>query len=77
MDLLKKTDYNTKINETEGKTLSIHGLATNPALTVVENKIPDVSNLIKKTDYDAEISDIKSKYFTTPDYNKFTNENLI
>ena len=32
----------------------------------------------KKTDYDAEILDIKSKYFTTADYNRFTitNEKL-
>ena len=28
----------------------------------------------KKTDYDTEILDIKSKYFTTADYNRFTNE---
>ena len=28
----------------------------------------------KKLDYDPEILDIKSKYFTTADYNKFTNE---
>ena len=39
-------------------------------------KIPDVSNFVKKTDYDTEISDIKSKYFTTANYNKFTNEKL-
>ena len=31
-------------------------LATNSALTAVENRIPDVSNLVKETDYDAEIS---------------------
>ena len=29
-----------------------------------------------KTDSDAEILDIKSKYFTTAYYNKFTNEKL-
>ena len=28
----------------------------------------------KKTDYDAEILYIKSKYFSTADYNKFTSE---
>ena len=48
MDLLKK-DYNTKITETESKILSISGLATNAALTAVENEIADVSNLLKKT----------------------------
>ena len=42
----------------------------------VENKIPDVSNLVKKVDYDAETLHIKCKYFTTANYNKFTNEKL-
>ena len=48
MDLLKK-DYNAKITEIESKIPSITGLATTAALTTaVENKIPDVSNLVKK-----------------------------
>ena len=37
--LLKKTDYNAKITEIERKIPSISGLATNVALTAVENKI--------------------------------------
>ena len=73
MNLLK-TDYNTKITETEGKIPSITGLATATAFNAVENKISDVSNLVKKEDCDAKISDIESKYFTTSDFNKFTNE---
>ena len=42
-------------------------------MIAVENKIPDVSNLVKKIDYDNKISDIESKYSTTTasDYNKF------
>ena len=40
----------------------------------VENKIPDVSNVIKKTNYDAKILDIESKNITTADYNKFTKD---
>ena len=28
----------------------------------------------KKTDYDAKVSDIKKRYFTTYEYNKFTND---
>ena len=55
---------------------SITGLATITALTVFENKIPNVSNLAKKRDSDAKISDIESKYFTTSDYNKFTRDIL-
>ena len=42
------TDYNNKINETEGKIPIISGLATTSALTAVENKILNVSNLVKK-----------------------------
>ena len=46
-------------------------------MTAIENKIPDVSNLVKKkTDYDAKILDTESKYFTTADYNKFTSQTL-
>ena len=79
VDLLKKTDYNTKITKIESRTPSISGLATITALTAVENKISDVSNKFKKkkkTDYDAKISDIESKYITTADYNKFT-KNIV
>ena len=46
--LLKKTDFNAKIIEIEGKILSINGFAINAALTAVENEIPDITNLIKK-----------------------------
>ena len=41
-DLVKKTtDFNATITEVEGKIPSITGLATNSALTAIENKIPD------------------------------------
>ena len=46
--LVKKTDYNTKITEIEVKIPIIIGLAANAALTAVENKLPNVSNLVKK-----------------------------
>ena len=76
---LKKTDFNSKINEVEGKIPSISGLATNSALTAVENKIPDVSSLVKQTDYNTKISEIENKinnhnhdkYITTPEFNTF------
>ena len=45
---LKKTGFNAKITEKEGKIPSISGLATTSALTAVENKIADVSSLVKK-----------------------------
>ena len=47
--LVKKTDYNTKIIEIEGKIPDISNLATKTALTTVENKIPDINNLATKT----------------------------
>ena len=47
-DLVKKTNYNTKITEIAGKIRNISGLATKTALTAVENKIPNVISLVKK-----------------------------
>ena len=44
----KKTDFNTKVTEIEGKIPSITGLATNSELCAVENKIPNVTSLVKK-----------------------------
>ena len=75
--MVKKTDFNTKVTEIEGKIPSITGLATNSALTAVENKIPDVSSLVKKTDYNTKISEIENKindhnhgkYITSPEFN--------
>ena len=52
--LVKKTDFNAKFTEVEGKIPSITGLVTNSALTVVENEIPDVNGLVKKTDFDTK-----------------------
>ena len=39
----------------EGKIPSISGLATNSALTAVENKIPDVTSLVTKTEFDTKL----------------------
>ena len=74
---LKKTNFNAKMIEVEGKIPSINVLATNSALTAVENKILDVSSLVKKTDYNTKISDIErkiinhnpDKYITTREFN--------
>ena len=78
--MVKKTNFNDKVTEIEGKIPSITGLATNSALTVVENKIPDVSSLVKKTDDNTKILDIEKKiidhnhgkYITTPEFNTLT-----
>ena len=82
--LVKKTDHNGKITETESKILSIIGLATNYALTAVANKIPDITNLVKKTDYNPKILNIEKKatdhncdkYITSSEFNKLTTENF-
>ena len=47
------------------------------ALPTVENKIPNINNLVKKTDYDTKITEIEKKitdhnhdkYITTPEFN--------
>ena len=75
--MVKKTDFNAKINEVESKIPGITGLSTSSSLTAVENKIPDVSSLVKKTDYDTKVSDIEKKitdydhdkYIATPEFN--------
>ena len=79
--LVKKTDCNTKSTEIEKKIPSISGLATNSALTALEDKIPNVSNLVKKkTDYDTKITETEKKklidndydkHITTPEFNSF------
>ena len=47
-NLATKTILNTRINEVKAEILNINNLATTAALTAVENKIPDVGNLVKK-----------------------------
>ena len=59
--LVKKTDFNTKVTEIEGKISSITGLAPNLALTAAENKIPDISSLFKRTDFNIEVTEIEGK----------------
>ena len=63
----------------------ITNLATTTALTVIENKIPNVSNLLKKTDYNRKISEIENKitndhdhdnYITTQEFNMLTAKNF-
>ena len=58
VDLIKKTDYNAKIKDINDKIPSITNLATTDALTALEDKILDVSDLAKKEDYDTKISEI-------------------
>ena len=76
MDLLKKKNCNAKITEIEVKIPSITSLAATFALNTIENKIPNVSDLVNTTDFVAKILDIEAKWITAFDYNKFTGEIL-
>ena len=62
-DLEKKiSDVNEKIPDVSGSVITIiTGLATNSALTAIENKIPDISSLVKKTDFDAKLKKIMTE----------------
>ena len=62
VDLLKKKDFDANITELENKIYSISGLATNAALTAVENKIPNIRSLIKKTVYCKNLQNRKESY---------------
>ena len=75
--MVKKTGFNTKVTEIEGKIPDVSSLVTKSPVTVVENKIPDVSSLVKKTDCNTKISEIENKvnnhnhdkYITSPEFN--------
>ena len=54
-------NHNPKISKIESKIPSISRLATNSALTSVENKILILVILSEKKDYNAKILDIEKK----------------
>ena len=79
------TTLNRKIIEVKNKTLNITKVATAAALTRVENKIPNVSDLVKKTDYNTKFSENENKttadhdhdkYFIAQEFNKLTSNNF-
>ena len=81
--VVKKDVYNANIKNSKDKIPDITNLATTTALTTVENKMSDVSNLVNKNDYNRKSSKIKKntdhnhdKYITTPEFNKPTAENF-
>ena len=83
-DLVKKTDYDAKIADIEGKIPNVTNLETKIALTTVENKIPSVSNLVKKTDYNTKLTEIENKhnynhdkYIDTQEFNKLAADVLM
>ena len=72
---------NAKIYEVKGQILSITNLATNIVLTTVENKTPNISDLVKELDYNIKSNQIEkqitdrdqiSKYTTATEFDKVT-----
>ena len=59
---------NTKVTDIEGKIPDASCFATKSALSVCENKIPDISRLIKKTKYNELV--IKVNNIDTTDFVK-------
>ena len=80
-----KTEYNADKTELDEKIPDVNSLATKIALTIVENKIPNVSNLVNKTDYNTKTTEIESKltdhnhdkYITTPEFNTLAEDVLM
>ena len=58
--MIKKTDFNTKVTDTDGTIPDVSSLVTKSDLTVVENKIPDVSSLVKKTEYNKLVTKVNN-----------------
>ena len=56
---------------------SITGLATTPALTAIENKIPSINNLVMKTDYDTKVKEIEKNLLIINMMNILQLQNLI
>ena len=75
--LIKKTEYNVKITEIQGKVPSISGLATNTSLTAVEEKIPNVSNLVKEQIITQKLLEFKKNLLIMVMINILLIQNLI
>ena len=52
-------------------------MATTTALNTVENKIPNVSNLVKKTDYEAKVRENENKLIIIIMINILLLQNLL
>ena len=84
INLATTAALNAKINEVKNKIASTTNLANTTAPSAVENKIPNVSNLVKKINYNTKIIYIEKKttdrdhdeYITSLEFNKLTAENF-
>ena len=55
----------------KNKIPNITNLTTTTALTAVENKTPNVSDLVKKIEYNTKTSEIENKITTDHDHDKY------
>ena len=62
-NLVTTSPLNAKTNAVKAEIPNITNLAATTALTAVENKIPNVSNLVKEAAYNAKISEIEKKSY--------------
>ena len=65
------------MNEVKGEIPSIINLAPTTALTAVENKIPDTSNLVKKLTITQRLMQLKRKLLIIVMINTLLLQNLI
>ena len=61
-NLATNTSLNAKKNGVKIKIPNIANLATTTAITAVENKIPNVSDLLKKTDFNTNINEFENDW---------------
>ena len=64
-NLATNASLNAEINLVKCEIPRITNLATTFAPTTIENKIPNVSDLVKKTNYNTKINEIKKKILST------------
>ena len=71
-NLATTTTFNAKTNDVKIKIRNSSNLATTTtAFIAVENKIPNVSNLVKNTDYNTKIREIENNITTDLGHNKY------
>ena len=75
--LVQKLDYDAKITEIENKIPNISGLATNSALTAVENEILDICSLVKIKDIIQKLVKLRKNLMTVIMANILLLQNLL
>ena len=70
------TAFDGKISEFKNKIPNITNLATTTALLVVQNKLPNTSNLVKKADYNTKISETETEINADHDHDKCITTNI-